>query len=74
MTVYDKAIDLVEQHRVELVASAHGPLVATARVAGDHDRYTIHATKGGLSCDCAHKQSKGYCSHILAAMIRWAEE
>ena len=46
--------------------------VDEAFVLGDHGAYLVRAFKGGgLTCTCAARG--GGCSHIVAALLAWAD-
>lgn len=82
--VVAKAQRLVEEHRVlhvdaDFVRSAwrainmdgaDGLRGQLAVVAGDSDTYLVQAKQSGVECSCP---ARGACSHILAAMMTWAE-
>lgn len=68
--VAEKALRLLEQRRVLLVAGQVGAAV----VIGDTDTYDVVAVPSGVACTCIAAGGGRICSHALAAMVAWAEQ
>ena len=70
----EKTLDLIAENRVILTTTTSQnryPSSSEAIVAGHNAHYHIRARQQGIECDCPSRAQ--YCSHILAAMIAWAE-
>ena len=62
--LFEKAIRLVESHRVESLGQG------VYNIIGDHGTYTVvQDYTGKLSCSCPGFMTKAKCSHVTAVMI-----
>ena len=60
----EKAYDLVEKRRVELIGDG------MYNVVGDHGTYTVaQKIDGTVDCNCPGFARRGKCSHSLAVMM-----
>jgi len=69
--VAEKALRLLEQNRVHIIAAESGQV----RVHGETGNYLVIATAAGVMCSCPAGKDwdPASCSHKVAAQIAWAE-